>query len=504
MVGYTDKKLVVLLTALLLFILPVGAYDIKSDLASLDDILAQSETFVQTKRNMLERMELELASSSQGDSRQKYDQYTKLYNQYFSFQFDKALQIAEEQEQLALRLKDRELINQSVLRKAKLYCVGGFYKECENTIKALDTLSLSTGCSLLWYELRQQFCYDFVSNSGTPGGYSYSQARYYRQKYMELCPPQSFELEYMKLLDCFSNGDYDGAWTVGEGLIKSYNTGTHEYARVSFYLGMVCSRRGDYVGTVHWLCESAKADLVSAVKDNASLYNVSVYLVARNMEVERAFRYTQKALDDALFFNGNLRLNQIVRSLPDIETAYSADRAHTEHTLKLFILLVIGLAFGLGVFVILHLVNHHRLQKSVSALREANVAKEEFLALFLSMSASYLDKLRPFLGRQQMDLELKEFYRAFDVAVLQLYPHFVEDFNALLIPEQRVVLKKGEVLNTELRIFALILLGVDQSSHIASLLRYSVNTIYNYRAQVKSYALNTDIPFEQQVKSLGL
>jgi len=100
------------------------------------------------------------------------------------------------------------------------------------------------------------------------------------------------------------------------------------------------------------------------------------------------------------------------------------------------------------------------------------------------------------------DQEIANFYRTFDSAFLELYPTFVEDFNALLVPGEQIVLKKGELLNTELRIFALIRLGIKDSGRIASLLRYSVNTIYNYRAKIKNVALGSRDDFENRVSSL--
>ena len=136
-------------------------------------------------------------------------------------------------------------------------------------------------------------------------------------------------------------------------------------------------------------------------------------------------------------------------------------------------------------------------------LVEANAAKEEYLGLFLSMCSGYLDKLRKTLPREQYDAELKNFYKTFDTSFLSLYPTFVEDLNALLTEEGRIVVKEGGLLNTELRIFALIKLGITQSSHIASLLRYSVNTIYNYRAQVKNAALSDRENFEDNVRKIG-
>lgn len=143
------------------------------------------------------------------------------------------------------------------------------------------------------------------------------------------------------------------------------------------------------------------------------------------------------------------------------------------------------------------------LRRTNMELSEANAAKEEYLGLFLSMCSGYLDKLKKTISREQYDAELKNFYKTFDTSFLQLYPTFVEEFNTLLKEESRINVKEGELLTTELRIFALIKLGITQSSHIASLLRYSVNTIYNYRAQIKNAAISDRDNFEDQVRKIG-
>ena len=143
------------------------------------------------------------------------------------------------------------------------------------------------------------------------------------------------------------------------------------------------------------------------------------------------------------------------------------------------------------------------LRRTNMELVEANAAKEEYLGLFLSMCSGYLDKLKKTISREQYDAELKTFYKTFDTSFLQLYPTFAEDFNALLKEDCRINVKEGELLTTELRIFALIKLGITQSSHIASLLRYSVNTIYNYRAQIKNAALTDRENFEELVRNIG-
>ena len=105
-------------------------------------------------------------------------------------------------------------------------------------------------------------------------------------------------------------------------------------------------------------------------------------------------------------------------------------------------------------------------------------------------------------SHEMLDAGLKDLYDNFDSAFLQLFPGFVEQFNALLRPEERIVLRPGELLNTELRIFALIRLGISDSSQIAEFLHYSANTIYNYRARVKGRAAVAREDFEKRVMEI--
>ena len=162
------------------------------------------------------------------------------------------------------------------------------------------------------------------------------------------------------------------------------------------------------------------------------------------------------------------------------------------------------------------------LQSANLELSESNQIKEEYIARFVKLCSTYIDKLDAYrrmvnrkissgqteelfrITRSQkaLDDELKELYDNFDTAFLHLFPDFVGKFNALLQEDGRIVLKKGELLNTELRIFALIRLGIDDSSQIAEFLRYSVNTIYNYRAKVKNKACVSRDDFEKLVEQI--
>ena len=163
-----------------------------------------------------------------------------------------------------------------------------------------------------------------------------------------------------------------------------------------------------------------------------------------------------------------------------------------------------------------------RLQLANRQLSESNQIKEEYIGRFIKLCSTYIDKLdgyRRMVNKKvcagqieelakitrssnALNAELDELYKNFDTAFLHLFPNFVAQFNALLQEDEQIVLKRDELLNTELRIFALIRLGINDSSQIAEFLRYSVNTIYNYRAKVKNKACVSRDDFENLVREI--
>ena len=181
-------------------------------------------------------------------------------------------------------------------------------------------------------------------------------------------------------------------------------------------------------------------------------------------------------------------------------------------------LLVIGLIATL-VFIYYEIVKMKRLQQS---LRQANKVKEIYISQFLQLCSIYMDKLNQFskivtrkLSTGQVDdlyrmtksgkfveEQSQEFYNVFDNAFLHLYPDFIERVNELLRPDCQIELQSGEILNTDLRILAFMRLGIHESSQIAQVLNYSINTIYSYRNRLKSRAISRDT-FEERIASIG-
>ena len=163
------------------------------------------------------------------------------------------------------------------------------------------------------------------------------------------------------------------------------------------------------------------------------------------------------------------------------------------------------------------------LQDTNKALSEANLLKETYISQFLDLCSLYIGKLEKYqhaLNKKAMEHkldelykmlksndmienEVKELYAVFDHVFLRLYPNFVAEFNSLLLPGERFELKSNELLNTELRIYALIRLGITDSSKIAAFLRYSATTIYNYRTRVRNKSAVPREEFESRVRKIG-
>ena len=88
------------------------------------------------------------------------------------------------------------------------------------------------------------------------------------------------------------------------------------------------------------------------------------------------------------------------------------------------------------------------------------------------------------------------------IGMKKKYPTFIDEFNNLLIPEEQIIIKEPGHLTTELRIYAFLRMGVEDSTKIASFLNYSVNTIYTYRNKIKSKAKDRET-FETSVMKIG-
>lgn len=504
---------------------------LEEELCRLDAELEKMDEYVNEKQARVKTIEGLLASDNLTPE-QKFGLYDQLYKECAAYQFDKAKSILEAQEAIAAELGDPLMMNTTVVGKVMLFTTAGMFLEAQELFSQLDTTTFNYQQKIDWYNARQKFLHDYQEYVRTSGITipEAANVRVYQDLILKNTPEDSPLNHHIHIMRLIEEQKWQEAYDENLRIILNQNKDSRDYAVQCYWQGFICENLEREEENLKWWIESAICDIRCAIKDNAALCSVAIKLTAPQ-DTDRAFRYIRISLDDAIFYNAKLRKVQIASIFPLIEKAYR-DSKDVQIRDRNRYLAVVSLAALLLLFLLFYTVRINRRQhktameveaknlqldeymKSIVSVEddlrrtnldlvEANAAKEEYLGLFLSMCSGYLDKLKKNLPRDQYDAELRNFYKTFDTSFLQLYPTFVEDFNSLLKEDGRIVLKEGELLNTELRIFALIKLGITQSSHIASLLRYSVNTIYNYRAQVKNAVREDRENFEEMVRKIG-
>lgn len=519
----------------------------------LDTRLAETETYVQARYRRI-RFLLDMKADTGTSFEQQYQCNRMLYDEYFSFKFDSALYYLSENTRLASAMGDRRRLAETAVEQGLLYTTSGMFLEAREVLLYLtDTLSLDRGQLLHYYWVQHRFNRDFreYSKHSTLAETAERRMAYYRAKLFAELPPDSEEYLSLQVCEAMDEGDMARADSVNALLLARHAPDTHPYAIHAYAQALIsyALNRPDFCD---WYIRSAIADVMTATKDNASITSLARQLFADGEEeIERAFRYISISMDDAIFYNAKLRPWQIAQIMPVIERSYAkrnaaAARLRRRQNTAIVLFAALSLAFALYAWVLFrrarrtareiesknvaisrYLEEQQRmtlqLRELNTSIAEANRVKEEYIGLLLSMCSNYIEKLqnlqrtvkrklsagkaaelqKELSSTALMDAELEDFYNMFDGAFLRLYPDFVEEFNSLLKDEERIVLHKGEMLNTELRIFALIRLGISDSSKIAALLRYSVNTIYNYRAKVKNRAKSGREDFEDRIRTIG-
>lgn len=545
-----------LLTALLL--LPVWGYsfvDSQKDilLQELDKQLELAPTY---DANHLQRMNAlkSVARNPQVTPSQRYGFYRQLIDEYKAFNYDSTLFYIDESRRLARQLNDRRLIDEASIRQGLLFATGGNFLEASDVLyNELDSTTLDPALLPDYYTALQRLASELAdyTTDSTLARTSANRRDYYLKRLLELLDPQSDEALYSQFHAALAQENYAQADSLSLVLTGRHPTSSHKYAIYAYFRSVLFDYQGDIPSQMEWLARSAIADIQSSVKDYASLCRLATVLFDTDDDVERAFHYIDVSMRDAMSYNAKLRPWQVASILPQIEKAYIDKQNAQAERFKLFIIIISALLVLSGtavVFLILQTQKTNQAQKDTFELNErlvtqknelanaysqqqiltrqitdANRVKEEYISLFLGILSDNIDQMKEFRANvkrkiragqiaeltddlsnvEQNEAEVASFYKMFDSAFLELYPHFVDEFNKLLIPEERFYMKKGELLNTELRIFALIRLGISDSGKIATLLRYSVNTIYNYRAKIKNNALGSRDTFEEQVKHIG-
>ena len=350
----------------------------------------------------------------------------------------------------------------------------------------------------------------------------------YRDSLLSLVEEGSMEWYNLKREEAQSANDTLMFMEYARKALELASPYSRDYAKAAYFYAESFPRSRDQE-KMDWLARSAIADIICATKDYASL-NLLSQMLFRQGDIDRAFRYAaDHCMIDALFYGGKLRPWQISQFFPQIEKAYDAKLKGQHLLLSLTLVAMAVMLAVLIAFLFFTLRQRHKLARTNaelgqlnSKLVESDEVKQQYIMQFLGLLSEHINANRQYKNHvlkylrrgnekylideieelPSIDKDIQEFNKMFDEVFLNLYPDFVSQFNSLLADDARIVPKEPDLLTPDLRIFALIKLGVTDSGKIASLLHFSANTVYNYRAKVKN---KTKVPrekFEEAVRNI--
>lgn len=506
------------------------------------------EVFDKQKEAHIQKIIEKAAQTS--DLEKKYLIFDEVIDEYQFYSFNKALNYIEQNIEIAEQLKNSLFLNKSKLILSTLLIDSGRYKESIDALNEIKKDSLPT-LLLNNYYIAYKEGYSGLSFNTTvkssKASYSKLYNAYQDSLYARLDPnsEESLRLKEKNLRD---NRKLEEALQINSKRLEDVKIGIRGFSLITFERSLLYELLNDKEKQKQYLILSAISDIEASVKDNASMGTLAKIMFEEG-DIDRAHRYVNFSFDDAEFYNSQLRFVNIANSLPMISKAYEERSEKQKEKLQQSLIFISVLAGFLliAIFLVFQQVkkvsearnklksaneklqefnqklnaSNEDLKRLYLKLSESDKVKEQYIGTFLNLYSEYITKLdtyrklvRKYVNTNQLksllelskskqfiEEELEIFNKNFDGSFLHIYPDFVKYVNELLQPEAQIILKDDKKLNTELRILALIKLGITNSSRIAKILRYSVNTIYNYRASIKSAAKSKDT-FEEMIKNI--
>mgnify|MGYP003181553678 FL=1 len=534
-------------------------------LHSLDSLLEQQDLFVRVKEERIKQLKMQYSRVK--DVKELYAMNRMVYLEYRVYDADSALHYINKNIQLAQQTNNRTWEVVSLLEQSFVLTSSGLLTEALKAVSDIQPEELPQNlrseyfgrlCTL-YSRLR-----DYSSeNSQLSEHYNNLQKAFRDSVYLTATPD---ELRYWNCRAWLYMGtpEIEPVKQAFEENKQTLSNDSRKYSIATYNLSAIYRSENNESKYLENLILSAMADIRSVNGDIGSLQEIAEYLF-KHGEIDRAYNYILYCSQKAMLFHNRVRIVKMSHLQNQVYKAYQEQSRTQQKRLQASLIAVSFLFLVLiGAFLFIRKqmrrlkeanlkldstnqklsVNmdalstaHQRLeevniqlkdlntqlQEVNDQLRESNYVKEEYIGYVFNICSTYISKLEEFRKNINRKLkvgqiedvkamtdssttasnELKEFYQNFDTIFLHLYPDFVGDFNALLLPEERIELKEGELLNTELRIHALIRLGITDSVKIADFLHCSAQTVYNNRLRTRNKSIIPKEDFINAVKKLG-
>ena len=534
-------------------------------IARLDSLIDHSPDFERNK--LMRLTELTQKRKNAVSLTDKYYLNSLLFDEYHTYKSDSAIKYIDANIELAVQAANNDWITESKIKKAEFLTGTGLLADALDIMHSIRREDISDYILPDYYgEMIYLYSHLGNYTGGSVNEY-YVKERAYKDSVMTAITPDHPQYLWYKGWDVLgTDKPEDETIALLKEKLAASNLNTHQDAKDAYILAKLYEQAGDQENYLRYMATSAEVDVkIANSSEISSLEELSRIMFDKGEgNIDRAYRYINYCLNKAISYPNRVKAFGISSALDAINRGYEQRNQSHQQRIRLFLILACVLAAILTGAVIIIIVQNNRLrrqgqdldatnktlehnitdlneahlqlneannrlkqlisdlQQKNDELKEANFVKEEYICNIFTICSNYIDKLSELkksihvkvMKKKYIEIEnetedfdmkdeLKEFYRSFDTVFLHIYPDFVNDFNSLLQEDKRITLKEGELLNTELRIYALIRLGITDSIKIAEFLHCSPQTIYNNRLKVRNKAIVPKKNFADTVRTLG-
>lgn len=553
MIGFSSKKKIRVFIVFCFLTFTIGLSQTKNTFEDLNQLIKNYSKYDQEKLIKIDSIRNVLKKTEKSDILVRYKLSEQMFYQFKFFKRDSAFYYGIQSKNLALKIKDKSLIANSNINLADICVSSGMYKEALDFLEPSKIKEADTNYGSLYYGILGRCYGDMAEYSNTP--YFQKQyldlARKYREKALSLTEDGYFFHYFLKAFNKSKENHLREAVTEFNLLLKGKNE-PHDNALVHYMLGDLYQQLGEDDKAIIHYKKAVISDVKSSVKESLAIIKLSELLFKKG-DITNASLLIQKANEDAFFYGAQQRKIQVGAILPLItqeiikNVEKEKQRIYWQYiTVSAFLILAIF-------FVIIIYFQYRKLNKAKKIiadahqnlesinkqltkvnekiksknieikeanfqLQEANKIKEEYLGLFFTQNELVFEKFSTLNSKIKKYLDDKNYEKAeqtissynlkrekekllenFDTAFINLFPNFIKEFNLLMKDEHKINLNKEQILTKELRIYALIRLGITHNEIIAQILGYSVNSIYAYKTKIRNNSIINKDDFDQKL-----
>ena len=507
-----------------------------SILAQLKIELSRKKIYDTQKELRIKKLKAVLGATPKTNYNAQYNICGKLYEEYKVYQYDSAYVYTQKLLSISKITKDVSKEYDSKIKVSFLLLSSGMFKETFDGLNQINSHLLNDSSRLEYYSTKTRAYSDLAEYNSDKNyaPFDKAEAIKYIDSAIALSKPNSFERLYHEGNRQVISDQIQQPSPYFVELLAHYNITEHQRAMVATGLSSFYNSPNQDEDRIFLMTIGAINDIRSSTKETLAIFKLGQQLY-QDGNVKDAYTFIKQAMDDAQFYGARLRKIKIGAVLPAVQAQINITTENEKNKFLVYFLSITVVAILISLVSFIVFIQLKRLKVKEKIIEEKNVQlekinnkliedthiKEEYIGYFFNVISGYILKLEKLKRNVERKLSIKKYddillsvneinikkeretlFYTFDHIFLKIFPNFINIFNSLLKKEDQIWPKDNEVLNTDLRIFALMRLGINDNETIANILEYSVNTIYVYKMRIKAKALVPSDQFDHKIMDI--